>query len=357
MNSPYLSGFQWGLKPDTRMTVSEWADEHRILPMKSAKEAGRWRTARTPYLKAIMDCLSPSSPVERVVFMKGAQVGGTESGNNWLGYVIHHTPGPMMYVLPTLDMAKRTSKQRIAPMIEEMSILKQRVKDSRSRDSGNTQLVKEFPNGVLIIAGANSATGLRSMPARFLFLDEVDAYDDDVDGEGSPINLAIKRTATFSRNRKILMVSTPNIAGNSKIETAYEQSDQRQYQVPCTQCGHYQPIEWPQIKFENDDLPSKDGQMPPEAGCRKRPDTACFECIACQHRMYEHDKPKLLEAGRWISLNDEADGKTAGFHLSSLYSPNGWYSWRDAVADFLAAKGDPVLLKDWTNTVLGQTWQ
>ncbi len=94
MNSPYLSGFQWGLKPDTCMTVSEWADEHRILPMKSAKEAGRWRTARTPYLKEIMDCLSPSSPVERVVFMKGAQVGGTECGNNWQGYVIHHTPEP-----------------------------------------------------------------------------------------------------------------------------------------------------------------------------------------------------------------------------------------------------------------------
>ena len=221
--------------------------------MKAAKEAGRWRTARTPYLKAIMDCLSPSSPVERVVFMKGAQVGGTECGNNWLGYVIHHTPGPMMYVLPTLDMAKRTSKQRIAPMIEEMPILKERVKNARSRDSGNTQLVKEFPNGVLIIAGANSATGLRSMPARFLFLDEVDAYDDDVDGEGSPINLAIKRTATFSRNRKILMVSTPNIAGSSKIETAYENSDQRQYQVPCTQCGHFQPIEWQQIRFDDND--------------------------------------------------------------------------------------------------------
>ena len=336
----YTQGMHDGLKPDTRLTVSQWADQHRILPSKSAKEAGRWRTARTPYLAEIMDCLSPTSQVERVVFMKGAQVGGTECGNNWLGYVIHHTPGPMMYVLPTLDMAKRTSKQRIAPMIEEMPILKERVKNARSRDSGNTQLVKEFPNGVLIIAGANSATGLRSMPARFLFLDEVDAYDDDVDGEGSPINLAIKRTATFSRNRRILMVSTPNIAGSSKIETAYEQSDQRQYQVPCVACGHFQAIEWAQIRFDDNN-----------------PDTACLECVACHHRMQEHDKPKLLENGKWVAMNEEADGKSAGFHLSSLYSPNGWYSWRDAVADFLAAKGDATLLKDWTNTVLGQTWQ
>jgi len=37
-----------------------------------------------------MDCLSPSSPVERVVFMKAAQIGATECGNNWIGYVIHH---------------------------------------------------------------------------------------------------------------------------------------------------------------------------------------------------------------------------------------------------------------------------
>ena len=162
-------------------------------------------------------------------------------------------------------------------MIEEMPILRERVKDPRSRDSGNTQMVKEFPNGVLIITGADSATGLRSMPARFLFLDEIDAYEDDVDGEGSPINLAIKRTATFSRNRKVLMVSTPNIAGASKIESAYQASDQRQYRVPCTNCGHSQPIEWQQIKFENQD-----------------PDTACFECIQCEHRMQEHDKPKLL---------------------------------------------------------------
>ena len=129
VKSPYFEGFFRGLRPDTRLTVSEWADQKRILPAKATKEAGRWRPARTPYLKEIMDCLSPSSPVEQVVFMKGAQVGGTECGNNWLGYVIDHTPGPMMYVPPTLDMAKRTSKQRIAPMIDEMPDLREKVKD------------------------------------------------------------------------------------------------------------------------------------------------------------------------------------------------------------------------------------
>ena len=65
MSSPYLSGFYAGLKPDVRLTVSEWADQKRILPAKAAKEAGHWRTSRTPYLKEIMDALSPSSPLKK----------------------------------------------------------------------------------------------------------------------------------------------------------------------------------------------------------------------------------------------------------------------------------------------------
>ncbi|WP_263080693.1 phage terminase large subunit family protein [Endozoicomonas sp. Mp262] len=338
--SPYLQGFFQGLKPDARLTVSEWADQKRVLTAKSSKEAGRWRTERTPYLREIMDCLSPTSPVQQVAFMKGVQTGGTECGNNFLGYVIDHVPGPMMYVLPTLDMAKRTSKQRIAPMIEETPALRDKVRDPRSRDSGNTLMSKEYPNGVLILTGANSAAGLRSMPCRYLFLDEVDAYEEDVDGEGEPINLAIKRTATFSNNKKIFMVSTPNIAGTSKIENAFEQGDQRRYYVPCLGCGHRQVIDWAQIKFDNHD-----------------PDTARFECKKCGHAHYDRDKLKLLPAGEWIPENPQQKDKIRSYHLSALYSPHGWYSWSQAVEDFLAARKNPLKLKEFTNTVLGQTWQ
>ena len=179
-----------GLKPDPLLSVSEWADKHRVLSQRAASEPGRWRTSRTPYLKEIMDCLSPASKIERVVFMKGSQIGGTECGNNWIGYVIHQAPGPMMAVAPTVELAKRNSKQRIEPQIEDSPVLRDRVKPSRSRDSGNTILSKEFPGGVLVLTGANSAVGLRSMPARYLFLDEVDGYPGGVEGEGDPILLA-----------------------------------------------------------------------------------------------------------------------------------------------------------------------
>jgi phage terminase large subunit GpA-like protein len=334
----YRQAFHAGLMPDPDFTVSEWADEHRMLSQKASAEPGRWRTDRTPYLKDIMDELSPHSPIETVVFMAGAQVGKSETGNNWTGFIIDHAPGPMMLVQPTTDTAKRFSKQRLAPMFEETPRLKERIADPRSRDSGNTQLVKEFLGGVLVITGANSAVGLRSMPVRYLFLDEVDGFPVDVDGEGDPVILAIRRTTTFAR-RKIFMCSTPTVKDVSRIEREFNNSDQRRYFVPCPHCGHMQWLRWAQIKWTDDD-----------------PKTAAYVCEDCGTLIDEHHKTDMLTKGEWRPTA-EGNGRTAGFHLSSLYSPLGWKSWSAIVEEFIAAKNDAPLLKGWVNTVLGETWE
>ena len=328
-----------GLTPDPLLSVSEWADRHRMLSSKASAEPGRWRTSRTPYLKAIMDCLSPTSPIERVVFMKAAQLGATEMGSNWIGYVIHHAPGPMMAVWPTVEMAKRNSKQRIDPLIEESAALAELIAPARSRDSGNTILAKEFRGGVLVMTGANSAVGLRSMPVRYLFLDEVDGYPLDVEGEGDAVSLAEARTRTFAR-RKIFIVSTPTISGASAIEREYEASDQRRYFVPCPHCNHPQWLRFEQLRWD-----------------KGLPATTAYICEACDTAILEHHKTWMLEHGEWRAM---ADGKTAGFHLSSLYSPVGWRSWREIAAAWEAAvskeSGSAAAIKTFKNTELGETW-
>ena len=334
----YREAFWHGLRPDPELTVSTWADEYRYLSQKASAEPGRWRTDRTPYLREILDTLSPMNPIQRVVFMAGAQVGKTEAGNNWLGYIIHHAPGAIMLVQPTVDTAKRLSKQRLAPMIEETPVLRELVAPSRSRDGGNTQMVKEFPGGVMILTGANSAVGLRSMPVRYLFLDEVDGYPADVDGEGDPVQLAEKRTTTFAR-RKIYMSSTPTVKDVSRIEREYLNSDQRRYFVPCPHCGHKQHLQWKNIKWSDDDA-----------------STAQYACEECGVLIEERHKTEMLRQGEW-KATAEGDGRTAGFHLNALYSPLGWKAWSEIVEEFIRAKGDPALLKTWVNTVLGETWE
>ncbi len=125
-----LRVWRQGMRPDPDLTVSEWADKHRKLSSRAAAEPGQYRTARTPYLRDVMDALSPRHPAQRISFMKAAQVGATEAGNNWIGFVIHHAPGPMLAVLPTVEMAKRSSRGRIDPLIEESPALKERVQPS-----------------------------------------------------------------------------------------------------------------------------------------------------------------------------------------------------------------------------------
>ena len=324
----------WMFQPPPLLTVSQWADRHRRLSSEASAEPGQWRTDRAPYQRGIMDALNDPA-VHTVVVMKSAQVGYTEILLNILGYYISQDPSPILLVNPTLEMSEVFSKTRLAPMLRDTPVLRGLVADAKSRDSGNTLLSKNFPGGVLAMAGANSPAGLASRPIRIVLCDEVDRFPPSAGAEGDPVNLAIKRSATF-QNRKIILGSTPTIKGLSRIESAYEHSDRRRYHVPCPDCGEMQPLVWSNITWT------------PNA-----PDTAGYACRQCGSVIAEKHKGRMLARGEWRA--ETVCNGVAGFHLNELYSP--WRKWSDVVTDFLAAKENPETLKTWVNTSLGETWE
>lgn len=343
------------LAPPPKVTVTEWAEQHRILSGKDSAEPGPYRVGRTPYAREPQDCLSPTSAVEEVVLMWGAQTSKTTLGSNWIGCTIDTSPGPVMIVQPTIDMAKRYSRQRLSPMIEESPQLRRKVRENRSRDEANTTLLKEFAGGFMAVAGANSAAGLRSMPVRDLFLDEIDGYPLDVDGEGDPCQLAEARQSTFAR-RKRLKTSTPTTKGLSRIESAFDASDRCHYHVPCPHCGELQRLVWGAsvphgIKWDR----AADGNA--------RPDSVRYVCQHNGCEILEHHKPGMLAGGVWVADRPGAQGgRVRGFHLSSLYSPLGWLSWRQLVVEWQSAQaaaraGDPSLLRVFINTRLAETFE
>lgn len=284
-------------------------------------------------------CISVDSPSH--LYLAGEQMVPTHNstvGLNWLGYIMHISPGPILAVQPTVDIAKRFSKQRVATMIDETPVLKERAVDTKYKDSDNTILMKGFPGGTMMMAGANSAAGLRSMPIRYLFCDEIDAYPTDLDNEGSPLALAEKRTTTFNR-RKIFLCSTPTIKDASAIELEFRKGDQQYFHVPCPHCNFMQKLDWKNLKWDEGN-----------------PDSTRYACIDCGVLIEERYKTKMLSAGQWVA-SKQGDGKTRSYHLNSLYSPLGWKSWSGIVRDFLQSKDDPVLLKTWVNTTLGETWE
>lgn len=340
--APYsdIAGFFEGLRPEAGMQVSEWADKHRFLAATSSAEPGQWRTARTPYLKEIMDMLSVNNLVQDVIVMKGAQLGFTEAGCNWIGYVIDVAPGPFLAVQPTESTMKRNSRMRIEPMIEATPRLRKKVSPARTRDSGNTLLQKEFPGGILIMAGANSGSALRSMPIRFLFLDEVDAYPMDLDGEGSPIDLAKARTRTFAR-RKVYTVSTPTVESQSAIANEFAGSDQRYYFVPCPHCGVMETLKFGQLKWT-----------------KGSPETVIYECEHCEQAIEEREKGVMLENGEWrVTVPANISSLRVGYHINSLYSPAGWFTWQDIARQWEEAQTSVLKLKTFVNTVLAEVWK
>jgi phage terminase large subunit GpA-like protein len=300
-------------------------------------------------MREIMDAMSPSHPCTDADFMKGTQIAGSEALYNVVGCFIDRAPCPIMLLMPTVDTAKRVSKQRLQPMIDETPVLRDKVKDSRSRDSGNTLLMKDFPGGVLVITGANSGPGLRSMPVRVLLQDEIDAYPADVDGEGDPCRVAEKRTDTFAGRAKRFRCSTPKIRGLSRIARRYDAGTQGHYYVPCPYCQLEQVLDWAQMRWELLDGGEELNRV-------------WYECNGCQGRIEEHHKPWMLEHGRhihhapgagdyihhddphphaiWVKTADGAARflprftRPLSWHVSALYSLLG-FTWAKAVQEYL----------------------
>jgi phage terminase large subunit GpA-like protein len=343
-----LTEFAAHIRPRPDLDIDEWSDQYRIIARGSASEAGQWRTSRFPFLREIMKCLSPAHPCQTVAIQKGSQIGATEVALNWVFYTIDYNPTSMLLIEPTLDVARKVTKQRVDKAIEAMPVIKDRVR------KGNNALEKNYDGGIFIIGGANSAASLRSMPIEYLVLDEEDAYDEDVQKEGSPIYLAQRRTANYP-NRKILRMSTPTHAETSTIEPAYEAGDQRKYYVVCPGCGHCAPIEWKESSMEVKEFTfSWRGESIKEAK-----ESIGLVCHSCGMMIDERYKPYIMDpenGAGWRTHNP--NGEYPSFYLPSFYSPIGFYSWRDIVADWLDAVRtfDKIKLKSVINTVFGQTY-
>lgn len=179
------------LCPPENITVSEWAENYRVLDSKTSALPGPWRNDKTPYLKEIMDELI-NYDTERIIFVKPTQVGGTEALQNMLGYVIQQDPSPTMIVYPTDILAKSISENRLEPMIMATRTLKSLYNKNES-----SQLELQFDGMYLSLAGSNSPSSLASKAIKYLFLDEVDKYPGSSKKESDPISLAMERTKTF----------------------------------------------------------------------------------------------------------------------------------------------------------------
>ncbi|AYG44308.1 phage terminase large subunit family protein [Pseudomonas sp. Leaf58] len=340
----YREAYCRGLKPDPDLWVDEWSDEYMRIPRDTgAAEPGKYRTARTPYAREPMRCLSPAHPCKRVVTKVASQLMKTQIALNWIGALIHMAPSNILTLLPSLGLAKRVSS-RIGKTIDATPELKARVAANRSRDARNTMDTKEFEGGTLFATTAGSAANLSELSARYIYGDEVDRWDVDVDQEGDPIKLAEARGSTFGRNAKFYFSSSPLIKGASRIDDLFMMGDQRHFYVPCPTCGHMQVLSWDRLLYSPDFS------------------TVHYQCAGsdCDVLIEEHHKSEMLAKGEWRA-HAKGDGETVSFQLNALYAPLGWHSWTMLAREFEEAKraqdrGDLEPMQVFYNTRLAEVW-
>jgi phage terminase large subunit GpA-like protein len=125
-----------------------------------------------------------------------------------------------------------------------------------------------------------------------------------------------------------------------------------QYYVPCPECEKRFVILWDNIQFDKNN---------------KTEDDVYLECPHCVAHIDEgRHKTWMLDNGKWMSVKDSPDGEPyevgdveyPSFQISSLYSPLGFFSWKDAVHDWkeYLQKKDIYLLQVFINQVLGETF-
>ena len=333
-----------GMRPPEDLTVSEWADKYRWLPL-SSSEPGPWRTSRTPYLKEPMDAFSDPK-VRSIVMVASSQVGKSEFELNCIGYIIHQDPGNILYIHPDLDDAKKFSRVRVNPMIRNTGVLRNRVAKEKSRDSGNTALTKTFPGGMLFMVGTHVAADLASTPCRYVIGDEQDRWQPSAGNEGDPWELATARQITF-HNSKNVRVSTPTVKNASKIAEAFAEGTMERWCVQCPECGGFHDIHFSDIRYTaHEHIVQKKKQYTITDIYYVCPGCGCISTERTMKR----------QPAKWIAENPDAYKQgVRSFWLNSFVSP--WATWESSILKYQYALGDSKRLQVVYNTRFGELWE
>lgn len=350
------------LKAVEPLRLSQWAARHFYLSAESSYVEQHW--AAYPFQSAIMDCISHDE-IEEVVVEKSARVGYTKMILAAIAYFAQHRRRNQAVWQPTDEDSDEFVKTELEPMIRDVPAMRQVFPEFLQKHRHNTLRQKVFLGSILHCRGGKAAKNYRRISISVAFVDELDGFDLDVEGEGSPFELARKRTegATY---RKIVAGSTPKTKQFSMIGTRREQAELRfQFRVPCVHCGVEHPLRWGDkksrygFKWTDDD-----------------PDTVRHLCESCGTLSSQADYLSVWHRGRWVAQDGtwidsecvfrDAQGsaraapRSAAFHVWTAYSPQ--TSWADIVRQFLSAlkkarAGDNAELKTFYNTTLGEGWE
>ncbi len=350
------AGLRSLFRPEPQTAV-EWADANYYLPKESAYQEGRWETL--PFQRAIMNAMG-SDYIREVNVVKSARVGYSKMLLGVYAYFIEHKQRNTLIWLPTDGDAENFMKTHVEPTIRDIPSLLALAPWYGKKHRDNTLTMKRFTNGRgFWCLGGKAAKNYREKSVDVAGYDELAAFDDDIEQEGSPTFLGDKRIEG-SVWPKSIRGSTPKVRGTCQIERAASESPHfMRFHVACPHCGEEQ-----YLKFGDKETPF---------GLKWTPDDPSSVFYLCEHnacviRQQELDFTDARyiceKTGIWTrdgilwfsSSGEEIEPPdSVTFHIWTAYSP--FTTWVQIVKDWMKTKGDTGKRKTFVNTTLGETWE
>ena len=341
---------------------SDWYEANRYMTADVSPIPGMFSYENSPYTREIVDCLMPSHPARNVAVMKGAQIGFSSSViEPGIGWIISQNPGNILFLVGHEGLISDANK-KVDRMIDSTKIrklIKSTSGRSRNTKSGDTDKMKEFPDGYMKLGIANHKE-LRNISMQYGFIDDFESMKNETKESGSTFELIQARFRAFSKKKKLFCISTPEVKETSNIEPQYLAGDQRKYNIKCPCCSEMIPLEWSVVSEKNPDKMvgitwdiDEDMDLIDES--------VGYTCQKCEGFFDDRNKTDLLHGGIWIPTAKPSRPDYFSYHISALYAPTYMDGWLDYVRLYIDA--NPIdgernegKWKGFKNTVLGETY-
>ncbi len=350
------------LEAPTPMLLSVWAAKNFYLSAESSQVEGSFRA--WPFQTGILDLMGHDE-VESVGVRKSARVGYTKMLLAAVGFFAEHKRRNQVIYQPTDEDSDEFVKTEIDTMLRDVPVMARIFPAAMRRHKDNTLRQKKFLGSMLHLRGGKAAKNYRRITVSVVHMDEIDAFDNNVEKEGSPPKLSKKRLegATYPKQ---ICGTTPKLKGFSLIDEMEAEAEAFfQYHIPCPHCGEEHRLQW--------------GGREERFGMKWVIDgatiTASQLCPHCGSLYSQAEYLGVWQRGRWKTADGlwidagcifrDAEGnerpapRHAAVHVWTAYSPQA--TWEDIVREFLAAyaklkTGDTALMQTFCNTTLGESY-
>lgn len=336
------------MQPPERLTVSQAATKYRRLN-NPGSYSGPWDNMLAPYMVEPMDELT-NPTLKAVIFVGPAQSGKTDSLLlNWLTYSVRCDPMDMIFYSPSMAAGRDFSIRRVDRLHRHSPEVGMQLRKDRDADN---KFDKHYTNGMLLSLSWPSSTEMAGKPIPRVALTDYDRMEDDIDGEGSPFDLASKRTTTFGSFAMTLAESSPSrpltdtmwiaktpheAPPTTGILALYNRGDRRRLYWPCPHCHQYFEGNFSMLKWDDmgDDVSSAE--------------TVRMECPHCSKDIHMNDRHEMLQWRVWLKDGEGIDKEGRRFgkpYRSSIGSfwLNGvaasFVTWKQLVETYLVAERD-----------------